>query len=212
MVSWIDDRLAGGELGREQINGHIMAVYRWPLRVYFMGTRDRWLGEPEDVVDGFFADRLARANFVPDWRKSGLKLRHWLINAFCFYLREMKRARQRNAHEELPAVDEPAVSADELHQLDREYIASVVREALAQAEGECERQGLGQHWRVFSLHFTQERPYDQFVNDLGIDAARAVVMARTAKKKFQAAIREIVARDSQAGDVDQEIRSLLEGT
>lgn len=210
-IAWIDEALGHGESGRSRINRHVMLVYRWPLQVYFMGTRDRWLGEPDEVVDGFFADRLSRPQFIADWRNSGLKLRHWLINAFCFYLRELKRARQRNAHEDLSPSAEPAVGPADLHEMDRAYVASLVREAMIAAERQCQEQGLGPHWQVFSMHFAQGRPYDQFVQDLGIDAARAVVMARTAKKKFQAALRDLVSRDSTSSDIDAEIRALLEG-
>ena len=210
-IAWIDENLGEGASGRSRINRHIMLVYRWPLQVYFMGTRDRWLGEPDEVVDGFFADRLARPQFLTDWRNSSLKLRHWLINAFCFYLRELKRARQRNAHEDLSPAAEPAVGPADLHEMDRAYVASLVREAMLEAERQCRSSGLAAHWQVFSIHFVQGRPYDQFVDDLGIDAARAVVMARTAKKKFQAALRDLVSRDSTSTDIDAEIRALLEG-
>jgi hypothetical protein len=211
-VSWIDDHMGRGTIGRSEINRHIMQVYRWPLRVYFMGTRDRWLGEPEDIVDGFFADRLSRPQFIKDWRASGLKLRHWLINAFCFYLRELKRARQRHAHEDLTQTAEPEITPSDLRELDRAYVASIVREALAEAERVCNEQGMSQHWKVFSMHFAMGRPYDQFVEDMGIDPARAVVMARTAKKKFQAALRELLSNDSDSTDIDAEIRQLLEGS
>lgn len=210
-VSWIDDHMGRGPTGRSEINRHIMLVYRWPLRVYFMGTRDRWLGEPEDVVDGFFADRLSRPQFIADWRGSGLKLRHWLINAFCFYLREMKRARHRHTHEDLSQAAEPEISPTDLREMDRAYVASVVREALAEAERACNAQGMETHWRVFSMHFAMGRPYDQFVDDLGIDPARAVVMARTAKKKFQTALRGLLSNESDSTDIDAEIRQLLEG-
>jgi hypothetical protein len=212
-LSWIADRLGQGERGRGEVNTHIMNVYRWPLHVYFLGTRDRWLGEPDEVINGFFADRLPRANFLADWRASGLRLRHWLINAFCFYLRELRRARARHAPPPEGAArgDEPVVFSGDSRAVDHAYVASLVRRALDLAEQHCRSAGLDAHWSVFTLHFCHERSYDQFVADLGIDAARAVVMARTAKNKFQNALRELIARDSITGDIDQEIRSLLEG-
>ena len=89
--TWIDDALDRGGDGVHDVNGHIMETYAWPLRVYYLGTNSRWLGEPDDVIDGFFADRLARDSFLGDWRASGLRLRRWLINAFCFYLLELRR-------------------------------------------------------------------------------------------------------------------------
>lgn len=210
-MSWIDRRLGEGDQGRGEVNRHVMATYGWPLKVYFLGTRDRWVGEPDEVINGFFADRLSRPAFFHDWRKSGLKLRHWLINAFCFYLRELKRSRMRAQPDASPPADLP-VSAAETKAYDRAFIASVVRQALLAAGAACEREGKAVHWQVFMSHFCQGRPYDQFVGDLGVDAARAVVMARTARKRFQSALRDLVAHDAADADVDAEIRSLLEAT
>lgn len=209
-LTWIDHHLDEGPEGRGAINAHIMSIYRWPLSVYFMGTRDRWLGEPDEVINGFFADRLAKPNFLDDWRASGLHLRHWLINAFCFYLRELRRDQARRQTDGVMPSDE-VVFQGNTRDLDRAFVAGLVARALQAAEQTCRRQGLAAHWQVFFDHFVQGRPYDQFVADLGIDAARAVVMARTAKKKFQDAVRDLVSKDHPSGDIDDEIRSLLEG-
>lgn len=210
-LSWIDERLEQGEQGRSDVNRHIMELYRFPLSVYYLGTRDRWLGDVDEVINGFFADRLARTQFLGDWRASGLKLRQWLINAFCFYLRELKRARRRDAHEDMVQADEMSIVPSLAKQFDKALVSAMVRKAMNAAQQDCEKAGLAAHWQVFVLHFCHGRPYDQFAGDLGVDAARAVVMARTAKKKFQTALRDIVACDSQ-GDVDTEIRSLLESS
>ena len=76
--TWIGARLVDGHAGRADVNRHLMTVYLRPLKIYFMGTSERWLGEPDDVVSGFFADRLARENFLDDWIASGVSLRRWL--------------------------------------------------------------------------------------------------------------------------------------
>ena len=62
MRTWIGDRLAGG--CASAVNRHIMDVYARPLKIYYMGTSDRWLGEADDIIQGFFADRLAREDFL----------------------------------------------------------------------------------------------------------------------------------------------------
>jgi DNA-directed RNA polymerase specialized sigma24 family protein len=215
MSDWINDRLVHGPEGRRDINRHIMTVYAWPLRVYFLGTRDRWLGEPDDVVQGFFADRLAKPQFFADWQSSGLRLRHWLINAFCFYLKELKRARLRGSapgasgevfdeRENAPIDDQDPMDA-----VDRAYAVSVVREALRRAGLDCEAQGLAPHWAVFVGHFCQGHGYAELCQRLGLDPARGVVMARTAKKKFQIALHDILSRDLHCTDVESEIRVLL---
>ena len=58
--TWIGEQQGRGSEGRAAINHHVMSVYAWPLTVYFQGCSDRWLGEPDEVIQGFFANRLAR--------------------------------------------------------------------------------------------------------------------------------------------------------
>jgi len=210
MVSWIDARLMDGAAGRLEVNRHIMSVYHFPLRVYFMGTRDRWLGEPEDVVQGFFASRLSKEDFLAQWRGSKLKLRQWLINAFCFYLKEMHRARRRDARNVAQA-EEPVFEPKHAEAFDRAYVVSVVREALKKAQETCEAEKLGPHWEIFVRHYYNGQAYSDFAKEFGVDASRAAVMARTARTKFQSTLRTMLSRDGTGADPDDEIRSLLEG-
>ena len=58
--TWLGRALVRGHEGLSEANHHIMDVYAQPLKVYYLGSSFRTLGEPDDVVQGFFADRLAR--------------------------------------------------------------------------------------------------------------------------------------------------------
>lgn len=211
MNSWIDGRLLDGVRGRQEVNRHVMDVYAFPLKVYFMGTRDRWLGEPEDVVQGFFASRLSKGEFFQNWRASGLRLRHWLINGFCFYLKELRRAKKRALPNTSSYSDPEDDDPGPRQAFDRAYIVSLVREALKRSQNVCELEGLGVHFEVFVRHFYQGQAYGDFAKDLGVDAARAAVMARTARSKFQATLRGMINQDGTGSDIDEEIRALLEG-
>lgn len=237
LTSWIDNQLGEGQRGRQEVNRYVMSVYDWPLQVYFMGTRDRWLGEPIDVVQGFFASRLSREDFFNAWHQSGLKLRQWLINAFCFYLKEMRRAKQRDARGAAQVEDAPGDDIGPAQAYQRAYIVSIVREALARTQEICEKEKLGAHWEVFLRHFYQGQSYSEMAPELDIDVSRAAVMARTARTKFQSTLRNMLTQggggvakehgvggggekgrgggDAKAGkadDIDAEIRELLEGS
>jgi DNA-directed RNA polymerase specialized sigma24 family protein len=212
MNDWIQERLSLGPEGRRQLNQEIMARYAWPLQVYFLGTRDRWLGEPADIVQGFFASRLAKGDFFANWSASGLRLRHWLINAFCFYLKELHRARRREAREVAQA-DEPATAeGNPSKAADRAFAVSIVREGLRMAQAQCEKEKLGPHWEIFVRHFYRGEAYADFAADFGVDAPRAAVMARTARSRFNTAIRDLLSREAPNADPDAEILSLLEET
>ncbi len=208
MRTWIAGELGKGEPGRAAVNNHVMSVYLWPLQVYFLGTSYRSFGEPEDIVQGFFADRLARPTFFDQWQESGLPLRRWLMNAFCFYLKEITPSGRKSTD-----VDRHDVAHDpaESKYLGA-FVGEIVRTALREAHEACELQGLHDHWAIFIAHHYQDRPYESLEKEFGVTSARAAVMARTAARKFRDAVRDVLIRDGVGEEsVDEEIRDLLEG-
>ena len=213
MQSWIGQQLLGGAKGRSEVNRHVMEVYALPLRVYFLGMSDRWIGDPDDIVQGFFADRLARPDFFNNWQQSGLPLRRWLMNAFSFYLMELRRARRRDGRAGPMCDDPPTFSGDPNEAVDRAFIISVVRQALERARVACEEQGLSDHFTVFVRHHYQGRSYKLIGEEFGVDHSRAAVMARTAGRKFKATLQDIVAQDgADSADIYREIVELLKAS
>jgi DNA-directed RNA polymerase specialized sigma24 family protein len=212
LTTWIRDRLSGGAGGRREVDRHVMEVYAFPLRVYYLGGRDRTLGEPDEVIQGFFADRLARAEFFAQWQGSGLPLRRWLMNALNFYLKELRRANKRGAAlGENQAEDPGTWSGDPNSEMERAFIISLVRTALRNVQRECDLEGQSRHWTSFYEHFYLDRSYADIGQDLGVDAARAMVMARTVRHKFQAEVRRMMTIDDADPEIDKAILSLLQG-
>ncbi|MCB9844504.1 MAG: hypothetical protein H6811_00755 [Phycisphaeraceae bacterium] len=209
MSTWIGHRLLEGAGGRAEVNRHVMAVYGRPLRTYFLGCSERWLGEPDEVVHGFFADRLARPGFFDDWRESGLSLRRWLVNGLCFYMKELRRRRQRDARAGAMLDDPVTFSGDPERTVDREFVVEVVQRALDQGRVFCADAGLSEHWAIFEAHYARQLEYADIAPQFGVSTARAAVMARTASKHFKSALRELIGRDTPTGDVDIEIRDLV---
>lgn len=209
--SWIGQKLQEGDEARQEINRHIMDVYERPLRVYFSGCRDQWLGDSAEIVASFFADRLARDGFLKDWQQSGLRLRRWLMNAFGFYLAEEYRRRRRStAPQHIPMEMATSEESSETA-MDRAFAASLIRKALMIAQRQCVAKGLGEHWGVFVRHYYDGEPYERVASEFGVDTARAAVMARTAAQRFRRALRDLFCRDGVSEvEIDQEIRSLLE--
>ncbi len=207
--TWIDDRLRAGDDGRRDVNHHLMSVYSEPLQVYFKGSSSRWLGEADDIVHGFFADRLAKGRFLEDWAKSGLRLRRWLMNGFCYYLQELRSRHKRDGRMKEVSADVP--TQDDASALDRAFVVSVVREALKRAEAACSAEGLEQHWGAFFEHHYRGRPYSEVAAEMQTDAARAAVMARSGARRFVRALRELLARDGATPQsLEEEINVLLE--
>jgi hypothetical protein len=213
MSTWIGKRIEDGEAGRPALNRHIMEVYAHPLRVYFLGSSFRRMGEADDQVEGFFASRLGRGDFFIEWQRSRMRLRRWLMNAFLFYLQEQARSARRDAARPVVDIDlAPDVAADDPEALvDRAWAMTIVQQAWKQAESACIDAGQERHWRIFIRHHVDGSAYADLVNEFGVDAAQAAVMSRTAGNKFKAALRESILNDGvPASEVDAEIESLLE--
>ena len=209
--TWLGRALVRGREGLSEANRHIMEVYAHPLKVYYLGSSFRSLGEPDDVVQGFFADRLARDGFLDRWMESDRPLRYWLIVGFKHFLFERSREMKRGARAQaLP--DEIGVQTDEPEtHFHREAALAIAAEAMRQAHDECEARGQGDHWGIFVRHYVDGQGYEAVGQEFGVTHRRAAVMARTAANRFRAALRELVSwNNAGADEVDAEIRSLLE--
>ncbi|MAT80178.1 MAG: hypothetical protein CMJ29_07530 [Phycisphaerae bacterium] len=214
-MTWITARLDEGEQGRRVVAHHLMEVYAEPLRIYLLGSSFRNAGEPEEIINGFFANRLSRNDYLEGWRTSDKRLRRWLINGLIFYIKEEFRRQKRSGaglSEEAEAnLQDPA---DHYRAFDQAWAASIVRHAMSEAAARCKEENLESHWDIFVRHHIQQQPYAVCCQDHGVDAARAAVMARTAASRFRDAVRAHLSMDgAEEGRIDDELadlRSLLQ--
>lgn len=209
--TWINQVMDRSGTDRGELNRHIMLVYAAPLRVYFLGTGSRWLGDPEEIVAGFFADRLAREGFLEDWQRGGMRLRRWLMNAFSFYLSELRRLRRRDARMGGDVPDVATSGPSPEHMADRAFGESIVAEAIRLSQEHCAANAMQDHWGIFIRHTCDDVAYAELATDYGVSSARAAVMARTAARHFRKALRALLVSDGAGEkDVDDEIRELLQ--
>ncbi len=213
-VTWLAKRLDEGDTGRLLANEHIMRVYAEPLRIYILGSSFRKLGDPEDLVQGFFADRLGRQEFLSRWQSSGRPLRFWLIVALKHFLLETARREKRHAAGELAEFDAASsTSSDADAQFERSWAQASVHEALRRADEACRTAGLDEHWRIFHARHLQSMDYESIEEKMGVPRARAAVMVRTATRHFKQALRDVLgwpgASDEQ---LDQEIHQLMQAS
>ena len=210
-MTWLGSVLGAGESGRRQATEHVMSVYAHPLRVYLRGSTFRELGEPDEIVHGFFASRLSRDGYLLDWLASGRQLRYWLLTGFRHYVYEQIEAQRRHTRPRGPGPDPPEPPIDAEQAFHRESGLAIVREAYRRAEAACAADGQNDHWRVFEEHHLKGRSYGPIALELGFDERRTAVMARTAAGKFRRALRELVSwPDAGTAEVDQELRDLME--
>lgn len=208
---WLATQSSAGQDGRREVNGFVMALYAPALEAYLRGSSYRSLGEPGDLVAGFFASRLDRMDFFSRWLASDLPFRRWIVNAFLYFLQEESRRRRTRAgvsfDEEPPP---PTAEPDAVERFETAWARSIIRAACERAYAMCEAAGQRAHWEVFLMHHADGRGYAEIAESLGIDAARAPGMVRTASGILRRALLEALVRDGGGGpELDEEVRRLL---
>jgi hypothetical protein len=209
--SWIGAELRAGEGGRRNVNRHVMETYAWPLTVYFRGTNMRWLGEEDEIINGFFESRLSQNEFFSNWQASGKRLRYWLINALGFYLKEVRHKLRRSITDDVREDDAVTFSGDQDAAIDRAAAIAFVQRAMQLAQESCERKNMAAHWQVFLRHHVDGVDLRTLGAEFSVTEARAYVMCKTAKRNFETALTEILLNDGVAAEeIDAEINRLLE--
>jgi DNA-directed RNA polymerase specialized sigma24 family protein len=207
-MTWLASRLDEGDAGLCKAREHVMEVYREPLLIYVKGSSFRSIGDPEELVSGFFADRLGRDDYLAEWLSSGRPLRRWLLVGMKYYLKEQIRANKRGGlalgfDPDDEGIDPPSKRYNEASG------RRLVARAIAQAEADLRERGFGEHWEVFVAHHLRDRPFSVIARELGVEEKRAAVMSRTAARRFRAVLREIVAWPGASDEeLDAEIREL----
>ena len=104
----------------------IMSLYFGPLLAYARRIARR---EPIELVCDFFAERVARAEYLRSWRSSGLRLRSWLMNGLWFYAREVRSSRRATLGL-AAAADVPALALDPGRAMEEAFARRLVQRAL----------------------------------------------------------------------------------
>jgi len=211
--TWIEEQLDRGGAGAADANRHIMSVYAGPLEVFARGTPYARMAAPQELVASFFADRLARGDFLAAWLASGKRLRHWLCNALVFHLKELARRQWRRSREvageeldSLPADGEAPYAA-----VDRAFAVAVVQSALAATKEHLGERRMGEHFRAFERHHAEGLSYREVARELDLPPERVRVMARAGRDAFRRSVREHLRRDgARSIDLDAEVEVLLE--
>jgi DNA-directed RNA polymerase specialized sigma24 family protein len=199
-----------------ELRARVMARYAEPLRIYAKGSSLGWLDDAEALVNGFFASRLARDEYLLKWFESAMPLRRFLANGMLLYLREERRARLRRERRDGASIDAmyeqgaDALAAPDddraFRELERAWARSVLGEACERARDELVAAGRGHAWAVFERHFIDGISYEDAARELGIRAESARPAARLAQAKVRDSMRWLLALEGVAErDMDEAI-------
>ena len=189
----------------------VMDRYAGPLAVFVRGSSLARLGEPAEIVNGFFASRLSDAEFLRAWDRSGMRLRRWLMNGILFYgqglARDGARANGRSAM--LPAAEwsrlEGEATTAEVD-FERAWAMAVVREATARAENELHAEGRTVDFEIFRRHAIDGQPYAAFARELGRSEQQCAGATRLVAQRVRVRVAELLREEGvPEAEIDDEI-------
>ncbi len=210
--TWIVETLRGALASREpgareralsDLRRHVMQRYFEPLRVYAKGSSFRTMGESADLVNGFFASRLARDDYLAKWAESSLPLRRWLANGLVLYLRERLREGRIGGRPvevrdpaDLEALDIPALhEPDAAMAMERSWAESVVAGALRATLSGLEESRRQPAWEVFQRHFVQGETYEAIAAATGRALLDLKADAKLVQRRLRAEVEQQLRDD-----------------
>jgi hypothetical protein len=217
-ATWIAERVtrsadpdahpALARAARDELNAHVMQRYFAPLRAYVQGSGWRGLGESADLVNGFFASRLDRADYLLQWRDSGLPLRRWLMNGLLLHLHERSRAERRQARRAEPR--DPGLlervasaaehDADAERAMDRAWAEAVVEAAVRDTVEALGQAGRAAAWQAFRRHFVDGVAYDALARETGSSAKELKAQVKLVQRWLRAGIERVLQQDGVAAE------------
>lgn len=229
----VDEGALGAAARREQVaqvrralREHLMARYAKALAAYVSGPDFRQLGEPDDLVGGFFARALSQDDFLARWRQSGMPLRRWLMNAMSFHCRGLVRDRMRERNRTSSATQPREFpkshslrsrAADSEHDagraFERAWALSLVNEAYARVQATIRAEGRDKDDAVLRMHVMEGMTYDQVASALGMTRQECFNAVRRITPRIRAVLHELLRDDGVppqdiGATIDQMIESL----
>jgi len=220
--TWIVDQLRVVDRGSpadvaeaaQQLRTHVMVRYREPLLAYAAASSFRTLSTPEDLVHGFFAERLHDVAYLRTWTGTGMKLRRWLCNGLLLHMFNEAKKRKRDAR----AVD---AAAEALRQsppeqpaadraFDRAWARGVIERAVAATEQSMRAEGREDAWRLFARHAIDGVSQVAAASEAGFSEGEAKARLRLAVRRFRDAVAaELITEGVPPAEVQAEAEAIV---
>lgn len=224
-ATWIDaqltiaerSRAAGDAVGESHAVGalrtHLMERYHAALRAYVCGGSLRRLGEPDELVNGFFADRACRPGFLAQWRESRLPLRRWMMTGINLYGKARVRERTRDREQPTGDMAEAAPSEDATAERAFEHAwgLAVLNSALAAVHAELFASGRTDELAIFRRRVVSGESYETIAPSVGRSAQQCANATRLVTDRLREALREALRGEGMPeGEVHAALAELYE--
>lgn len=198
-------------------NGYVMESYVRPLSIYCskIGLARSVRLDADDLVHGFFANRLSNSEYLKSWLTSGLRLRQWLRNGLHFYVHELRRqnATQLGLHIEGQALSEevPSEGAAHDHEFERAWALAALDLAMKETKEELEKRNRRDEWEMFWSHHVEGVPHAKIGERFQLSAAQVAQRAFAVGSQLRDALCGILRKDGAlSSEIDLEVRSMME--
>lgn len=187
--------------------------YRTPLCAYVKVSRLRHLGDPDELVHGYFVKLLDSCAGLHRWIASGRPLRRWLLTGLLFHARGVARdiGRSREIHSLGPTDATLGIEATAERAFERAWCRELVEHAYSAAADSMEREGRGAQWEIFRRHVIEGQPYAPIARELGLSLHQCADATRAALAEVRRELRAaMIAEGVSSEDLseDQVLRSL----
>jgi DNA-directed RNA polymerase specialized sigma24 family protein len=222
-ATWIDAQLTIAERSRaagdaagevhavDALRWHLMERYHAALRAYALGGTMRSLGDADELVAGFFAERVGRPEFLREWRASGMPLRRWMMNGLSFWARGVARdqGRERGRIAGGTAPD-PLDDRDAARMFDSEWAVSMINAAHARAHAELDAEGKLDEHAIFRRHVIGGERYESIAAELGMTQQGCANAVRRVGARVRDALRDVLVEDGvKPEDVEDAVREVM---
>ena len=217
---WIADRLSEGEAGLMLANGYVMESYVRPLSIYCskIGLARSVHIDADDLVHGFFANRLSNSEYLKSWLTSGLRLRQWLRNGLHFYVHELRRQNAAQLGKLGPHIGDqalpeevPSEGAAHDHEFERAWALAALDLAMKETKEGLEKRNRRDEWEMFWSHHVEGVPHAIVGERFQLSTAQVAQRTFAVGAQLRDALYGILRKDGALGsEIDVEIRSMME--
>lgn len=223
-ATWIVDTLravadgspAEREEAARQLRTHVMSRYREPLLAYAAASSFRALSSPEDLVHGFFAERLPDVEYLRTWTGSGMRLRRWLCNGLLLHMFGVAKQRRRDSRALGAAIDahprgaSEAVEPAAAEAFERAWARGVLERAIQAAEQTLTIERRLDAWTLFRLHAIDGHSYPRLAEERGVGEGEVRSAVRLAARRFRDAVAAEMIRDGvPPAEVEREAGAIV---
>lgn len=198
--------------------GRILELYLPPMRRFL---RYRWnfqLDQIDELLQGFVADRILRAQLFARAHHARGRFRNFLVRALENYV--INQHRKDAAYRRRVATADPtdivslarSTCSDPAREFERQWAIHVLQRAIEETRSYCLRTKRPHIWEVFRLRLLTDEPqsYGLLAHDFGFASPqRAASSLHAAKRIFSRMLKQVLLQYGiKSSEVDNEIRWL----